>query len=45
MHIPFIIRNAIRNADYLELMMRTDSISDAEKKEPRMGSYVGEKGE
>lgn len=38
------IRNAIRNADYLELMMRTDSVSDSEKQQAELGSHVSDKG-
>lgn len=39
------IQNAIRNADYLELMIRVDSISEAEEKSGEYSSVVGNRGE
>lgn len=43
-HNHVVIQNAIRNADYLELMLRTDSIGSAQEKEGQVGSYVSERG-
>lgn len=39
------IQNAIRNADYLELMMRIDSISQIRKKTGQYSSFAGNNGE